>query len=222
MEEFVSNFDLTNQQVVLLNEVDIVSGNENLSDFSPVNINSDEPFADIRAPRTLEIHGHWSSKTHNSETSKRTSMHQLQIIKHRNGVRYMKFKKSKKAGKPVEQHPQQFPFLNNHENGKNEVENSNAKSCRAAFTSKVKLRKQEHAFKKKHRCPQCFEEFNVLENLTLHISLHSFDGRCPRCGKCFRRLASFHGHIKAHFKSKSITIIIILTKKVSLTKNAKI
>lgn len=120
--------------------------------------------------------------------------HQLQIIKNRNGIRYMKFRKSKKnvKTKPVDQpQPQQCPVI----------------PCPAVFTSKLKLRKhiQEHAFKKQHRCDICFEEFNVLENLMLHSlthTLHLGDGRCPQCGKIFRRLSSLEGHIKTHFKSK--------------------
>lgn len=181
MEEFVTEFDLTNQQIVLLNEIDIVSGHDNnLSDFinNPDNVSSDyEPFVE----------------TLNTENSKKidrfigSGLHQHAIKK---GVRYIKFKRSKKVVKTklVDQHPQQCPVM----------------SCRALFTSTVKLRKhvQEHAFKKKHRCDICFEEFNVLENLTLHISLHSGDGRCPQCGKIFRRLASLEGHIKTHFKSE--------------------
>lgn len=188
MEEFVTEFDLaTNEPIVLLNEIDIVSGqdNSNLSDFinSPVNVDSEyEPFVDILNPE-------------NSKKTDRFS-NQLQVIKNRNGVRYMKFKKSKKVVKTklVDQHPQQCPVM----------------SCRAVFTSTVKLKKHihEHAFKKKHRCDVCFEEFNVLENLTLHISLHSGDGRCPQCGKIFRRLASLEGHIKTHFKSELIFLLI--------------
>lgn len=187
MEEFVSEFDLTNQQIVLLNGIDTAPGhdNSNLSDFinSPGNVNSE--------------YGTFM-ETINPENSKKIDRfigngvhHQQQhVIKNRNGVRYLKFKKSKKVEKTklVDQHPQQCPVM----------------SCRAIFTSTVKLKKhvQEHAYKKKHRCDICFEEFNILENLTLHISLHSGDGRCPQCGKIFRRLASLEGHIKTHFKSE--------------------
>lgn len=190
--EFVTEFDLTNQQIVLLNEIDIVSGHENsdISDFingpnGPVNVNNCvyEPFEEEQYPECI-------NNITNSSPNNEAPPHQLHVIKNRNGIRYMKFKKSKKVEKTklADQQPQQCPVM----------------SCRTVFTSKLKLRKhiQEHAFKKKHRCDICYEEFNVLENLTLHISLHSGDGRCPQCGKIFRRLASLEGHIKTHFKSE--------------------
>lgn len=188
--EFVTEFDLTNQQIVLLNEIDIVSGhdNSNITDYinSPVNGCEYEPFEEIQYPDCA------LDKTSNGSTNDDVPQNSLQIIKNRNGIRYMKFKKSKKVtkAKPVDQQPEECPVL----------------SCRAVFTSKLKLKKhiQEHAFKKQHQCDICFEEFNVLENLTLHISLHSGNGRCPQCGKIFRRLASLEGHIKTHFKSELI------------------
>lgn len=187
-----SEFDLANQQIVLLNE--IVSGHDNsdINDFinSPVGNGCEyeyEPFEEIR--EEIQYPECTLDSTNNRSTNNDVPQHQLQIVKNRNGNRYMKFKKSKKIAKTklVDQLPQQCPIM----------------SCRAVFNSKLKLRKhtQEHAFKKQHRCDVCFEEFNVLENLTLHISLHSGDGRCPQCGKIFRRLASLEGHIKTHFKS---------------------
>lgn len=194
--EFGTEFDLTNQQIVLLNEIDIVSGQEtnDISDFinSPVVDSCDyEPFEPIQYPQC--VLDNTNLRTTNNDPPDR----QLHIVKNRNGVRYMKFKKSKKIvkNKLVDQQPQQCPIL----------------SCRSVFISKLKLKKhiQEHAFKKKHRCDICYEEFNVLENLTLHISLHSGDGRCPQCGKIFRRLASLEGHIKTHFKSELIFFIFL-------------
>lgn len=180
--EFGNEFDLTRQQIVLLDEIDMPAHENNDFINSPVNLNSCiyEPFEETERPECT---------MNNSSTQYDAPQHQLHIIKNRNGIRYMKFKKSKKVVKSEQdQQSQQCPVM----------------SCRALFTSKVKLRKhiQEHAFKKKHRCDICYEEFNVLENLTLHIALHSGDGRCPQCGKVFRRLASLEGHIKTHFKSE--------------------
>lgn len=174
--EFVSEFDLTSQQI------------NDISDYinSPVNVTGCDyvPFEGIEYPVLDATDNEYS-------TTSDAPQHQLQIIKNRNGIRYMKFKKSKKNVKPKlidTQQPQQCPV----------------DRCRAILPSRMKLRKhiQEHAFRKHHRCDICFEEFNVLENLTLHISLHSADGRCPQCGKIFRRLASLEGHIKTHFKSE--------------------
>lgn len=179
--EFVTEFDLANQQIVLN---DIVSGHEN-TDFinSPVNGDSCvyQPFDEIEYPECC-LDG--------TITNNDSPQHQIQIVKNRNGNSHMKQKKSKKRTEDTKLDQQQCPIV----------------SCRAVFTSKLKLRKhiQDHAFKKQHQCDVCFEEFNVLENLTLHISLHSGDGRCPQCGKIFRRLASLEGHIKTHFKSELI------------------
>ena len=59
---------------------------------------------------------------------------------------------------------------------------------------------------KPHKCPNCFESFNVLANLNLHISIHAEPPFvCLRCGKSFKRLASFQGHIKTHFQSEYIS-----------------
>ncbi|XP_037051458.1 zinc finger protein 236-like [Bradysia coprophila] len=186
--EFVTEFDLTNQQIVLLNDIDIVSGHEHSpTDF----INC--PVGDLGLEQIQYPECNSDEPNNHPSNGDGHQQHQFQIIKQRNGNRYMKFKKSKKNVKTklVDQQPQQCPVV----------------PCRAVFTSKLKLRKhvQEHAFKKQHRCDTCLEEFNVLENLMLHTSLHSNDGRCPQCGKVFRRLASLEGHIKTHFKSEYYT-----------------
>ncbi|KAJ6648867.1 Zinc finger protein [Pseudolycoriella hygida] len=190
--EFVNEFDLTNQQIVLLNEIDIASGhaNSDIVDFinSPADVShcEYEPFEDIQNPlNNLE-----SSNTCSDQNDVQQQLPQIHVVKNRNGNRYLKFKKPKKAlqVRPPDRQPKQCPIA----------------SCDEVFTSKLKLNKhiEGHAFQKKHRCDVCFEEFNVLENLTLHISLHSGDGRCPQCGKVFRRLASLEGHIKTHFKNE--------------------
>lgn len=183
--DFETDYDLATQQIGLLNGIDIVSGHEHgPTDF----INNDlGPFGEIQYPDCiLDRTNNYPAKVNGDVPQP----HQFEIIKQRNGNRYMKFKKPKKNVKTklIDQQPQQCPVA----------------PCRAVFTSKLKLRKhvQEHAFKKQHRCDVCLEEFNVLENLMLHRSLHAGDGRCPQCGKVFRRLASLEGHIKTHFKSK--------------------
>lgn len=182
--EFVTEFDLNNQQIVLLNGIDIVQ-EHSPPDFINTSVDALGPFEEY--PECILDRANNHSTPVNDDLPQQ---HQFQIIKQRNGNRYMKFKKSKKNVKTklVDQQPQQCPVV----------------SCRAVFTSKLKLKKhvQEHAFKKQHRCDICNEEFNVLENLMLHMSLHSGDGRCPQCGKVFRRLASLEGHIKTHLKSE--------------------
>lgn len=169
MEEFVTEFDLTNQQIVFLNEIDIVPvpPNNDLSDF--VHCTMDEGIMNDECEPFEE----------NSENAKKSDgfndvhQHQFHIIQDRNGIRHMKFKKPKKMAKKS--------YFS-----KKPVDLQQCTMCDAIFTSKIKLKKhiQAHTFRKKHQCDFCCEEFNVLENLTLHISLHKGDGRCPQCGKC--------------------------------------
>lgn len=224
MDDLVNEF-VANQQIVLLDEIGGVSGHEDiyLPDFVDNAVNGEyEPFTEIENIESSNKSANQFHVMKNPESSiegvnhvnqhqfhaiedqqsleksvNRVKEHQFHIIKNRNGVRHMKFRKPKKVPKTffgkklVHQIPQQCTFM----------------SCRAAFTSKTQLKKhmQEHAFVNKHRCDVCFEEFNVLENLTLHASLHSGDGQCPQCGKTFRRSASLEGHIKTHFKSEFIS-----------------
>lgn len=176
MDEFVTEFDLTNQQIVLLNDIDDVSAPRH-SDLnclmnSPANINYEyEPFSEIQNPE--------SNSDKNRDCFDATNLDQFHITKNRNGNRYMKFKKPKKVKKRL-------------------VDQEDHRS-----TIKVKTKRQNNQhMKKEYQCEVCMEEFNVLENLTLHTSLHLGDGRCPQCGKIFRRLASLEGHIKSHFKSE--------------------
>lgn len=63
-----------------------------------------------------------------------------------------------------------------------------------------KIPKQQYT--KPHKCEKCLKTFNVLENLTLHMSTHNSQLRCPQCGKIFSRIASLKGHIRIHFKNE--------------------
>lgn len=84
----------------------------------------------------------------------------------------------------------------------------NCDICNTKFNSEIKFKKHKknHEYEKPYQCDQCSESFNVLENLTLHISVHNMEQfRCPQCGKIFNRLASLQGHIKTHFKNEFFT-----------------
>lgn len=80
--------------------------------------------------------------------------------------------------------------------------------CSSVFRGKAFLARhinQQHQPVKAFRCTHCDAAYNLLNNLSIHRTIHTTGNppfKCPQCNITFRRHAALVGHIEKHYVSE--------------------